>query len=379
DFDTDGIPFTDEYVENAFTVRTAAEWDAACEAIKNGGNNKNYIINVTGTVTIPGDVATTPNFGGVSGARIVLGGGGSLALDLSSTRILLRIGTGQTVILRDITLRGHANGAMVVAMELPNGAFVMHPGAVITGSTNTISGPGAVYVNKGTFTMYGGTISNNNTASIASNYGGGVQVTSTGTFTMSGGTISGNTASSNASNSACGGGVFVDGGTFTMSGGTVSGNRASASISVHTLGGGVYMAAGNFAMSGTAAISGNTTDTGMVSRGGGVYVGGGTFTMSGGEISGNTAPSATADGGGVFVNSTGAFTKEDTVTPGNSGVIYGDDNNDPDDGNVTDNTTANGSGHAVYVSSGFKKRNSTVGAGLNLNSATGSAGTDPWE
>jgi hypothetical protein len=106
-------------------------------------------------------------------------------------------------------------------------------------------------------------------------------------------------------------------------------------------------------------ISGNT-----VSYGGGVCVVSGTFTMSGGEISGNTASSY---GGGVCVVSC-TFTKQ------LGAVIYGSD------ASSGLKNTAGGSsyGHAVYVSSGAKKRNATAGTGVTLNSAvSGSAGG--WE
>jgi hypothetical protein len=136
---------------------------------------------------------------------------------------------------------------------------------------------------------------------------------------MNGGEIIGNSASN------YGGGVDVDG-VFTMNGGTITDNSSN--------------------------------------NGGGVDVYSGTFTMTGGEISGNTA---IYYGGGVYVYS-GTFTKQ-------SGVIYG---SDAVDGSKN---TANGDdyGHAVYVgSSPAKRRNSTAGEGVILNSAvSGTAGG--WE
>jgi TolB-like protein len=149
---------------------------------------------------------------------------------------------------------------------------------------------------------------------------------------------SGNSASSN------GGGVFVYG-TFTQSGGTISGNSA-------TWGGGVYVdSSGTFTMSG-GEISGNSAPWG-----GGVYVdSSGTFTMSGGEISGN---SASSNGGGVFVSGRGTFTKQ------SGGIIYGSDAS-----GMLKNTATKGNdyGHAVYVSSVSRIRNSTAGVGVTLNS-----------
>jgi uncharacterized repeat protein (TIGR02543 family) len=325
---------------------------------------------------------------------------------LSANGTLFTVGSGVTLTLdNNITLQGRSNNT-VSLVRVGGGTLVMNTGATIMGnrvSTTPSANGGGVYVAaNSTFTMNGGTISGNSAYSTASSataysYGGGVYVL--GTFTMNGGTISGNTASASrasstttvnafahgggvyvanngtftlsdgtiSSNSATrsntypapayGGGVFIaTNGTFTLSGGTISGNSASSS-SGH--GGGVF-ANGMFTMSG-GEISGNTGS----SSGGGVDVSGGTFIMSDGTISGNTG----SNGGGVYVNS-GSFIKQ------SNGIIYGS--------NASSGlkNTANGDnyGHAVYVydSSSSKKRNTTAGTGVTLNSATtGSAGG--WE
>ena len=164
---------------------------------------------------------------------------------------------------------------------------------------------------------------------------------------MNGGTISSNSASSD------GGGVYVNE-TFTMNGGTISDNTADRN------GGGVCVISSNAAFTMHAgAISGNTS----FSFGGGVYVSG-TVTMHDGIISGNTARYG---GGGVYVDD-GRFTKS-------VGIIYGSNASDG-----LKNTAGNG--HAAYVSSrsnsGSKKRNSTAGEGVSLDSeVSGSAGG--WE
>jgi hypothetical protein len=103
--------------------------------------------------------------------------------------------------------------------------------------------------------------------------------------------------------------------------------------------------------------------------GGGVYVYGGMFTMSGGEISGNSASASYYTGGGVFVDSISRFTKQ------SGGVIYGSNAS-----SALTNTATNGNarGHAIYVyinSSTTRKRDTTVGVGITLDS--GSAGG--WE
>jgi hypothetical protein len=110
----------------------------------------------------------------------------------------------------------------------------------------------------------------------------------------------------------------------------------------------------------SGTISGNSAS----SYGGGVYVDSGTFTMSGGTISGNTS---NYYGGGVYVSS-GTFTKQ------SGGVIYGSNAS----ASLKNTTRGDGYGHAVYVESGSKRRNSTAGEGDALDSATsGDAGG--WE
>jgi hypothetical protein len=183
----------------------------------------------------------------------------------------------------------------------------------------------------GTFTMRSGTISGNTNAGT---YGGGVYANNNGAFDMTGGTITGNTSNYG------GGGVYIDNyGTFTMSG--------SADISGNTIdngnGGGVYVwGEGTFTMEG-GTISGNTANKESPdvsgNGGGGVYVRNGTFTMTGGTISSNTA---SFYGGGVSVFSHGD-TGATFIKTG--GTIYGDKNNDPNNGY---NTATDNKGHAVF-------------------------------
>ena len=163
----------------------------------------------------------------------------------------------------------------------PNGSFTMNGGTI---SENNVSYGGGVY-NLGTFTMKGGTISGNK-----ANYNGG-GVYNSGTFTMNGGTIEGN-------NAKYGGGVRNNG-TFTMTGGTIEGNKADSN------GGGAYND-GTFTMNG-GTISGNNAQ-----NGGGVY-NYKTFTMNGGTIAGNNDAS---NGGGVYND--GTFTMNEGTIEGNN-------------------------------------------------------------
>ena len=285
-----------------------------------------------------------------------------------------------------------------------NGTFTMN-GGKITNNTVSSSNGGGVYVSAtqmangtaiGIFTMTGGEISNNNAANGGGVYMSGTINTALGTFTMSGGEIFGNTTSSSGKGGGVyisdkgtftlssngkiynngadsGGGVYVNAtsgspGTFKMTGGEISNNTSSSTSSS---GAGVFVI-GTFTMS-SGKISGNTAS----GSGGGVYMAG-TFTMSGGEISKNTVSGGSnANGGGVFVylssNST-SFTKTGGTITG-----YG---NDTTNGNVVKNTSGavqSNHGHAVYVdSSPAKRRESTAGSTVNLNSSTSGSGGG-WE
>jgi hypothetical protein len=251
----------------------------------------------------------------------------------------------------DFTMKGGTiggnSGGQGSGVYVYGGDFTMS-GGTISGNSNGYRGGGVGVVSSGSFTMKGGTISQNSTSDSFS-FGGGVFVDGTGSiFTMDGGTISGNTTG------GYGGGVCVSsGGGFTMDRGTIGGNTAAGN------GGGVSVYYGtntSFDMSG-GTISGNTA----AGNGGGVHVYNGGFTMDGGTVSGNTAA---ASGGGVFVDG-GSFTK--AAAPGC--IIYGSG-----EGENT-NTADSGNGHAAYVNDSSKKRNSTAGPDIGLDSGT----DDNWD
>ena len=95
-------------------------------------------------------------------------------------------------------------------------------GGVLTGGSG--SNGGGVYVGGGgTFTMTGGSIAGN-----TANAGGGVYVDEGGTFTMEDGSINNNQATSGG-----GGGVMVNKGSFTLSGGSITGNTTNSDTFGH--------------------------------------------------------------------------------------------------------------------------------------------------
>lgn len=130
------------------------------------------------------------------------------------------------------------------------GEFNMSGTATISGNEATSNGGnsrgGGVRVDKGTFNMTGGSITDNKATGSNDGHGGGVYAGEDGTFHMSGGSITGNHARG-------GGGVYVVG-TFNMEGGSITGNKATGGYG----GGGVWMQDGTFTVSGAVEISGNT-------------------------------------------------------------------------------------------------------------------------
>lgn len=102
--------------------------------------------------------------------------------------------------------------------------MTMHPGAKITGNISNTGEAAALIVSEGTFTMEGGTISENYSRS---GIAGGVCVRRNGTFIMNGGEITDNVTTGN------GGGIRYnddsrDNECLILNGGTISGNIANA-------------------------------------------------------------------------------------------------------------------------------------------------------
>jgi hypothetical protein len=296
-----------------------------------------------------------------SPAEVTIDGGGRMIeLTGDGKGSVITVGSGVTLTLQNITFKGLDNNNAPL-IKVDGGTLVLEDGAVITGNTNTESGGGGVYVcNSGTFSMKGGTISDNKSTKNEEYYGGGGVFVSIGTFSMSGGTIRGNEAMRDG-----GGGVFVISGTFSMSGGTISNNKVNGNFN----GGGVFVDA----YGATFTMSGGTISDNEAKDGGGVFVNkDGAFSMSDGTISGNKAADS---GGGVFVKDQGTFIKtpaDDSLT---SGVIYG--NTAPLLANAAKGDSF---GHAVrFEGGGNNLRSTTAGENITLTTKTygESGGWDP--
>ena len=169
-------------------------------------------------------------------------------------------------------------------VEIQNGTFKMYGGTISDNhaedNTKANYGGGGVCAHtSSTFTMYSGTIENNDSVTDA----GGVMVWGYSAMNIYGGTIRNNTADNN------GGGICTNSNGFIISGNSVIENNTAGKN-----GGGLYYSSNNMTISDSARISGNTA----TGNGGGIYFySEGTLTMNGGSITGNTA---TDDGGGVY-------------------------------------------------------------------------------
>jgi predicted outer membrane repeat protein len=299
------------FSQTAWTVSNAASWVEAVNGIRNGGNSKVHTITVSGTVSVIPTPASENTFGSVTGVTVTIQSPGNDVISLNSNGSLLRIGSGQTVVVKDLTLKGRSdNNAQMVFVE-DRGSFRMEGKAEVSGNNY-----GGVYINNGTFTMQdNATVSDNQVDSGVSLVGG--------TFTMKdNASVSRNTERSKNSGRMLGrgGGVYVSYGTFIMQGSaTVSGNIGNWRA------GGVHINAGTFTMQGNATVSDNDGSAASLG-GGGVFLGGGTFTMQGSaKVSGNTS----GRGGGVFMwndenYQDGTFTMQDNASvSGNTSDEYG--------------------------------------------------------
>jgi hypothetical protein len=204
--------------------------------------------------------------------------------------------------------------------------------------------------------MTGGTISDNTALA-----GGGARIR--GTFTMSGGSITEN-ETTGTTDIQGGGGVFLYNATATLSGSaTISDNTATGNN-----GGGVVVYTSTLNMNG-GTISGNESG----SAGGGVYLhnASAVFTMNGGTIFGNESG---ANGGGVQVNASGAvFTMTNGTISGNTGNGAGGINAEPGSTlTITGGDIENNHGHGVRL-----RGTLTMSGGNITGNETNSAANSP--
>ena len=188
-------------------------------------------------------------------------------------------------------------------------------------------GRGVTVGNGAGFTLYGGTICDNQAydSGNADAYGGGVYIGANSTFNMYGGKISNNQAYVGGTGQGLGGGVFCINGTFNLLAGEITENAVKTSgNSGRVCGVGVYNA-GSFNMSG-GEISGNSISTWGrgVAYGGGVY-NNSKFEFKGGTITDNELESqnTNAFGGGVYNDQNGDFTMSSGTISNNTAKTNG--------------------------------------------------------
>jgi hypothetical protein len=285
---------------NIYTAANYDQWKRAVDAIMSGGDNKTHTINITGDFIMPGTTVST--FGGLSGLTVTITGDKKISLDENSIGSLLRINSGQTVILQDVDLQGHiANKYPLV--NLIGKAFIMRGSASVSGNARR-----GVFVTEGTFIMRDDASVHDNTVTGVN--GAGVYIG--GIFIMQdNASVHSNTATfiidrNNRVVGAEGGGVFIaSNAAAVMEGGSVYGNTAVS-------GGGAYIAGGGSTRIVGGSVYGNTAD----SNGGGVFIASrGSSLMEGGSVYGNTAK---RNGGGVYIASGGTSNVD-------GGTIYGTD------------------------------------------------------
>lgn len=248
-----------------FTITNTYEWTDALRQIRNNGDNQTYTITVVGDVPVLGG----ETFGTVQNIQVTLIGNGTLSLHSNGS--ILNVGSNQILIIDDenLTLQGHndnndavinlrrgvfelRNGTITgnsvrgnlqgSSVHIGNGSFIMQGGAIVNNHIIGGNSNGSVYVG-GTFTMFGGTISDNT---------GGVVVSENGVFTMFDGNISNNSAG----NELRGEVDINNDGTFFMFGGTINSSTGTAISLFNEL--------GTFTLGGSPEIIGNIS--GFVGR-----------------------------------------------------------------------------------------------------------------
>lgn len=217
----------------------------------------------------------------------------------------------------------HANGIRGVGVELNNNNAV-----------NAVAHK---------FIMYNGCITGNKTTN-----GAGVFLYSNTTFTMYGGSITENECNSDTY-PPCGGGVYVhNGATFTMYGGDITKNQADYGGGVGTSGN-----AANFTMYG-----GSITENHANKSGGGIYSTSNNISIYGGGVTNNSV-TKTGNAGGIYVSSS------DTLTVGGnvniSGNWQGDSKESGSKSNVYLNGNTSGSSATIVIEKKLTGENSRIG------------------
>ncbi len=252
----EGLQYEYFYVSKSAVIKLAAGTQVVDETMTVTGGRTIQIIS-EGTTTITRGASQNGIMFNFTNRTTTLGaesGGGTIIIDGD--------GRGQAV----------ANGySAAIRVDYSDSNLVMYDGVTIRNMKFCTP----VYIEGGTFTMHGGSITGNKLGYDA----GGVRVTLGTTFIMNGGTIANNSAKGD------GGGVTISdtGSLFIMNGGSIENNEAAAG-DIQRNGGGVYMYAGAVMKFYGGIIKGNKmADGARFKFGRGIYLVNGT-----GKPSGNT-------------------------------------------------------------------------------------------
>ena len=302
-------------------VKTFKPWDSADSLPTTNGEyyltkdvtiSSNVELNANVTLCLHGKTVTVSN-----GAAIKINGGGTLILtdcgagtiQGNNGKLGIQIAGSKdtatnTIYPANFVMYGGTISGFEVAVRVEShGSFTLYGGKITknnTGSAAAVSGKAGSGATA-SITMYGGEISGN-----TGEAGGGVYVGEKCTFELKGGKISNNTATGRINHDTAdgsdlqatdgGGGVYLDHmGSFEMTGGEISGNTANGN------GGGICVM--TFAASTAVTITNgtitNNTANGDAACGGGIYGGPAALTIKNTEISGNKCAYS---GGGIFAN-----------------------------------------------------------------------------
>lgn len=162
---------------------------------------------------------------------------------------------------------------------------------------NTAESGGGVYINSGSFKLYGTVSGNTASTTNSTSNGGGIYLSDNCSLDVYG-SITSNTVSSSSSD-ALGGGIFINSSSSNSGSlnlyGSIASNTASASLG-HAYGGGLYIN-NNSVVTVNCSVTSN-----IAADGGGIFIESATLNLCS-SISSNTA---TNQGGGIYINGNGS-------------------------------------------------------------------------
>lgn len=309
-----------------------------------------------GNVGIGGGSSYTGSYGRKSGETK---NGGDAVITISGTNTVIRTGSigggtpgkgadeGGKIGSAQITVEGGDIQAQFVMADSPSNSFIMTDGVIRNSETSDSEyfciqeNGGAVYMEKGSFEMRGGTIKECSADVKPDARGGAVYILGDDntTFIMSGGEILGCKAMSD------GGAVYLEGGTVNITGGKIEGN-----VAYNGNGGAVSIKGGSFTMDGAGVSIAENAAFGSVTNGngGGIYVAPASQTsesnISVNLIKGSiVSNSSERNGGGVCVDMGKSDKAQLNVSVGS--VVTSDAKRNP----LINSNTASVKGGGMYV------------------------------